>query len=100
MYGGKILPWLRENNHSRFHLDKTKPTLIIQKSESESCSVMSDSLPLHTVHRILQARILEWVTFPFSRGTSQPRDRMQVSHKVGRFFTSWATREAQKNSSF
>ena len=48
-----------------------------------------------TVHGILQARILEWVAFPFSRGSSQPRDRIQVSYIAGRFFTSWATREAQ-----
>ena len=40
-------------------------------SESESCSVVSDS----TVHGILQARILEWVAVPFSRGSSQPWDR-------------------------
>ena len=51
-----------------------------------------------TVHGILQARILEWVAVPFSRGSSQPRDRTQVSHIAGRFFTSWATREAQGNS--
>ena len=43
--------------------------------------------------RILQARILEWVAFPFSRGSSQPRDRTQVSRIAGRFFTSWATKE-------
>ena len=41
----------------------------------------------------LQAGILEWVAFPFSRGSSQPRDWTQVSHTVGRFFTIWATRE-------
>ena len=47
---------------------------------SESCSVMSvcDSTD-STVHGILQARILEWVAVPFSRGSSQPRDRTQVS---------------------
>ena len=47
--------------------------------ESESLLVMSDSLrPLdYTVHGILQARILEWVAFPFSRGSSQPRGRTQ-----------------------
>ena len=39
-------------------------------------------------------RILEWVAFPFSRGSSQPRDRTQVSCIAGGFFTSWATREA------
>ena len=49
----------------------------------------------YTVHGILQARILEWVTFPFSRGSSQLRDRVQVSHIVGGIFTNWATREDQ-----
>ena len=44
----------------------------------------------------LQARILELVAFPFSRGSSQPRDRTQVSCTAGRFFTCWATREAQE----
>ena len=43
---------------------------------------------------ILQARILEWVAFPFSRGSCQPRDQIQVSHIAGGFFTSWATGEA------
>ena len=45
--------------------------------------------------RILQASILEWVAFSFSRGSSQPRDRTQVSCIAGGFFPSWATREAQ-----
>ena len=49
----------------------------------------------YSVHEILQARILEWVAFPFFRETPQPRDWTQVSHIAGRFFTSWATREAQ-----
>ena len=40
------------------------------------------------VHGILQARILEWVAFPFSRECSQPRDRTQVPHIAGGFFTS------------
>ena len=65
-------------------------------SENESCSVMSDSLQPHgLVHGILQARILEWVAFPFSKGSSQPRNWTQVPRIAGRFFTSWATREAQ-----
>ena len=50
----------------------------------------------YTVHGILQARILEWVAFPFSRGSSQPRDWTQVSHIAGGLFTHWATREAQE----
>ena len=41
----------------------------------------------YTVQRILQARILEWVRVPFSRGSSQPRDLTQVSHIAGGFFT-------------
>ena len=45
----------------------------------------------YTVRGILQARILEWVAVPFSRGSSQPRDWTQVSRIAGRFFTSWAT---------
>ena len=40
----------------------------------------------YIVHVILQARILEWVALPFSRGSSQPRDQTQVSHIVGGFF--------------
>ena len=48
----------------------------------------------YTVHGILQARILEWVVFPFSRGSSQPGDQTQVSCTAGGFFTSWATRKA------
>ena len=52
----------------------------------------------YTVHGILQARILEWVTIPISKGSSQPRDRTQVSCIAGRFFTSWATREMNSSS--
>ena len=48
----------------------------------------------YTVHGILQARILEWVAFPFSRGSSQPRDWTQVSRIAGGFFTSWTTKKA------
>ena len=63
--------------------------------ESESGSVMSDPMD-YTVHGILQARILEWVAVPFSKGLSQPRDQTQVSHNPVRFFTSWATRKDQE----
>ena len=99
---------------------------------AQSCLTLCDPMD-YTVHGILQARILEWAAFPFSRGSSQPRDRTQVlhirwnldqlSHKgsprilewvaypsssrssrprhqtrvsciAGRFFTTWAMREA------
>ena len=62
-------------------------------------SVMSDFLWSHglglagfPVHGILQARVLEWVAVPFSRGSSQPRDQTQVSCIAGCFFTIWAGR--------
>ena len=45
----------------------------------------------YTVHRILQARILEWVAFPFYRVSSQPRDQTQVSHIAGRLFITIST---------
>ena len=52
------------------------------------CSLLSSS-----IHGILQARILESVAIPFSRGSSWPRDQTQVSWIAGGFFTIWATRE-------
>ena len=60
---------------------------------TELCPTLCDSMNC-TVPEILQARILECITFPFSRGLSQPRDQIQVFLIAGRFFTSWAIREA------
>ena len=58
---------------------------------AQSCLTFCDPMdcsPLgSSVHGILQARILERVVIPFSRGSSQPRDQTQVSHMAGRFFT-------------
>ena len=56
---------------------------------------MDCSLAGSSVRGILQARILEWVTVPFSRGSSpgRGRDQTQVSCIAGRFFTVWATKE-------
>ena len=51
------------------------------------CNSMDFSPPGSSVHGILQARILEWVAIPFSRGSSQPKDQTQVSCLAGRFFT-------------
>ena len=47
-------------------------------------------------HHKGRPRILEWVAFPFSKGSFQPKDQSQVSCIAGRFFTSWATREGQE----
>ena len=54
------------------------------------------SMPGSSVHGILQARILEWVAMPSSRGSSLPRDQTQVSRTAGGFFTDWATGEAEE----
>ena len=55
---------------------------------------MDCSQPGSSVHGILQARILEWASISFSRGSSRPRNRTQLSHILGRCFNLWATREA------
>ena len=54
------------------------------------------NLPGLSVHGISQTRILGWVVIPFSRESSWPRDWIQVSHIVGRFFTVWAQRKSVK----
>ena len=65
----------------------------------QSCLILCDPVDCHppgsSVHRILQARILEWVAILFSRESSQPKDQTQVSCIADRFFTIWANREAR-----
>ena len=73
--------------------------VILKMEVSQSCLTLCDPMD-YTVNGILLARILEWVAVPFSRGSSQPRDWTQASHVAGRFFTSWATREAPMISSW
>ena len=57
------------------------------------CNPLDCSLPGSSAHGILQARILEWVTIPFSRWSSQPRNWIYVSYMADRFLTVWATTE-------
>ena len=61
----------------------------VKVSAAQSCPTLCDplgcSLPGSSVHGILQARTLEWVAVPFSRGSSQPGDRPQVSCTACRF---------------
>ena len=59
------------------------------------CDRMDCSLSGSSIHGIFQARVLEWITISFSRGSSRPRNRTWVSRIAGRRFTVWATREAQ-----
>ena len=62
------------------------------------CDPMDCSQPGSSVHGILQARILEQVVMPSSRGSSWPRDRAWVSCIASRFCISWSTREASSPS--
>ena len=62
-----------------------------RKKVAQLCPALYDSmacsLPGSSVQGILQARILEWVAFPFSRRTSPPGNQTRVSCIAGRFFT-------------
>ena len=68
---------------------------LVAKSCLPLCDPMDCSTPSSSVHGISQARILEQITICFSRESSQSRDPTQVSWIAGRFFTNFATREAQ-----
>ena len=68
--------------------------------ESDSCNSIDCSLSGSSVRGVLQARTLEWVAIPFSRGSFWPRDQTWLSCIAGRFFTIWATREAWWYSKF
>ena len=59
-----------------------------QSCLTQTCLTLYSNPINYIVHEILQARILQWVAFSFSRGSSQPRDRIQASCIAGRFFTS------------
>ena len=77
------------------YLDKESESEVAQ-SRPTLCNPMDYSPPCSSIHGILQARILEWVAISFSRESSWPRDRTQVSCIAGRCFNLWATREAPK----
>ena len=60
---------------------QSQSTETVGAKSLQSCPALCDPMdwnPGSSVHGILQARILEWVAIPFSRGSSQPRDRTQV----------------------
>ena len=92
-----------ENNNADlfkkgFHTSDLLPSSVTPPhSESEvkvaqSCPTLCDPVD-YTVHGILQVRILEWVAYPFSGGTSRHRNWTGVSCIAGGFFTNWAIRE-------
>ena len=93
------LPFSRHSNPQNHAADKALVAGICLKALVSQwyltlCDPMDYSPPGSSVHRILQARIVEWVAISYSRGSSWPRDRTQVSCIAGRFFTVRTTREA------
>ena len=73
---------------------KSEVKVLVAQSCPTLCGPMDCILPGSSVHGILQARILEWVTIPFSRGSSHTKNQTWVFHIAGRFFTLQVTREA------
>ena len=67
-------------------------TLYSKMKVTQLCPTLCDPME-YTVHGILQARILEWVAYPFSRGSSWPRNWTGIC-TAGRLFTNWAIKEA------
>ena len=84
--GSRILYWIFSFFKSRIKV----PEVCVLTS----CDPMDCSPPGSCVHGLIQARTLEWVAMPSSRGSSHPRDWSQVSLISSRLFTVWATREA------
>ena len=95
----KIQTWLKWHSRHRYIGSYIYVFPMYESVElvAQSCLTLCDSMdcirPGSSVHGILQARILEWVAIPFSRGSSPHRDRTWFSHIAGRFFTIWTTRE-------
>ena len=85
----------------KLNIQITKIMASVPNSEvSQSCLTLCEpvdcSLPGSSIHGIFQAIVLEWIAISFSRGSSRPRDRTQVSCIVDRRFTAWATREVME----
>ena len=72
--------------------------VLVTQSCLTLCDLIDCSPQGSSVLWILQARILEWVAIPFFRGSSQPRDWMQVSPIAGGFFTVWATKATHRHT--
>ena len=91
----KIVEKIHTHTHTHTHTGNIYVYIImcvlVAQSFPTLCYPMDYSPPGFSVHRILQARILEWIAIPFSRGSSLPRDRILVSCIAGRFFIVWAT---------
>ena len=90
-----------ESTYFSFYTFQCVVLAFVAQPRPTLCDTMDCSPPGSSVCGILQARILGWITIPFSRGSSQPRDRTQVSCIfAGRFFTIWANREVNTHCNF
>ena len=88
----------RNSNTNDSHQITRKENKRRRKEQSESCSVMSNSLQPYGLYSPWNSpgQNTEGGSYSLLQGISQPKDQTQVSHIAGRFFTSWATREAQE----
>ena len=86
-------PWDFSRQEYWSGLPLPSPWSEVAQSCPTLCDPMDCSLLRSSIHGIFQARVLEWGAVSFSRGSSWPRDWIQVSRTVGRHFTVWATRE-------
>ena len=84
-------------DYSILLVNAPKPKVKVKAAQScpTLCELVDCGPPGSSVHGFLQARTLEWVDIPFSRGSSWPRAWTSVSSIAGRFFTTWTTREAK-----
>ena len=89
---GCCCPWGRKESGMTEQRNNNKHLWSLQYSTLNDPK--NRSPPGTSVHGILQAGILEWVTNPFSRGSSWPRDGTQISRIASWFLTLWASREA------
>jgi len=96
--------WSSAVSYSDHYIDIIMPIFSYRNFGPYSCILRSSlyvrdpmdcSLSGSSIHGIFQARVLEWIAISFSRESSRPRNRTQVSHVASRRFTVWATREAQ-----
>ena len=76
-----------------------KEKVLVAQSCLTLCDTTDCSPPGFSLHGILQPRILEWVVFSFSSGSSRPRNQTGISFIAGGFFTNWGMREAMHKGS-
>ena len=88
-------PCIKDSNMYFLHNHQKCGEVWVAQSCLTLCDPMDCGSPGSSVYEILQARIWEWLTIPFSEGSSWSRDRIQVSCIAAKFFTVWATRERQ-----